>query len=222
LAFRRTSDLPRQIRHPLPSSARQRRAKRGRPMNEEIIADMDGARSRIRASADCRLQAAPNATLVPLRFPPRPTGLAPRRAADDSRAPCPATRHERAHPARAAEGRRSGPARGKQCAVLPELGSRAQAQIARWDRSPPINTLDQARHLSSSASPPIRVMTTLWPITIAAFTSATFLSDTAGLPKRWTTGFGSLPSPRRSRLAGFSAGAQNSSAPASWFSTAAV
>jgi hypothetical protein len=41
-----------------------------------------------------------------------------------------------------------------------------------------------------------------WRITIAAFTSATFPDDTAGSPKRWTTGLASPQSPRRSRLDG--------------------
>ena len=44
-------------------------------------------------------------------------------------------------------------------------------------------------------------------------------SDTTGSPRRWTTGFASPQSPRRSRSDGFSAVAPNSSAPASLLST---
>ena len=59
-------------------------------------------------------------------------------------------------------------------------------------------------------------------IGIEMFISATFLGNTVGLPTRLRTGFASSPSSKPLRLAGFSAGAQHSSARGLSFSTMAA
>ena len=75
----------------------------------------------------------------------------------------------------------------------------------------------QERHNAIRPNLPIETTIMPWPITIAAFSSATFPDDTAGSPRRWTMDFASPQSPRRSKLDGFFATAPNSSAPASSF-----
>ena len=88
----------------------------------------------VRAGSHCRLQAAADDALVSLRFRLHPGGLASARAANDPRASCLAARHIQTLSATAAEGRRTGPDRGEQRAVLPELDSRPKAQIAVGDQ----------------------------------------------------------------------------------------
>ena len=73
-------------------------------------------------------------TLVSLRFRLHPGGLASARAANDPRASYLAARQTQTLSATAAEGRRTGPDRGEQRAVLPELDSRPTAQIAVGDQ----------------------------------------------------------------------------------------
>ena len=76
----------------------------------------------------------------------------------------------------------------------------------------PMNTLERARHLNSSASAPIQKVITPCPITIALFTSVLSLSNIIGLLRRWTMDFASRLLSKMSKPAGFSGGAQNSSA----------
>src|SRR6516164_2613568 len=85
----------------------------------------------------------------------------------------------------------------------------------------PMNTLARARHLNSSASTPIRKVITPSRITIALCTLVMSLSNIIGLPRRWTMDYAWRSLLKMSNRAGFSV-AQNSSAPASAFSTTAA
>src|SRR6516164_8591633 len=93
----------------------------------------------ISASADCRVQTARGDTLVPLRRPLHPGGVAAARAADAPRTPrAPARSASQTVPARGAPGGGAQSAGGKQCAVIPELDRGSHTQIARWSRPAPL------------------------------------------------------------------------------------
>src|SRR5262249_11806092 len=85
----------------------------------------------------------------------------------------------------------------------------------------PMNILERARHLNSSASTPIRKVITPSRITIALFTLVMSLNDIIGLLRRWTMDYASRLLSKMSNPVGFSVG-QNSSARASSFSTTAA
>jgi hypothetical protein len=69
----------------------------------------------------------------------------------------------------------------------------------------------EALELASASAPNQKVITPC-PITIALFTSVMSLSNIIGLLRRWTMDFVSRLLSKMSKPAGFSGGAQNSSA----------
>ena len=85
----------------------------------------------------------------------------------------------------------------------------------------PMNNLEQARHLNSSANAPIRKVITPSHVITALFTLVTSPSNIIGLLRRWTMDFASRLLSKLSNPVGFSV-AQNSSARASSFSTTAA
>ncbi len=114
--------------------------RRHHPVAAVPPADMDRAVGCVGTRRNRALQAALDATLVFLRFRLRSRGLAPHRAGDNPCISCSFAGGGRfaRGPATGAQGRFAGPARGKQRAIVSKLDSRAQAQIARRDRSPPL------------------------------------------------------------------------------------
>ena len=152
---------------------------------------MDGAIGRIGPCPDCQLQAASNPTLVLLRFCVLSCGLASDRPADGARASAAAANDIGGGSTTAAARGRAGPARGKQRAVVSNLDSGPQTQIAHRGRSPPLYLQgDQTGRVRSNSfeNVPIKTTRTRWPSGIAVFTSVTCPSDIIGSRQPWTTG----------------------------------